>query len=258
MKGITTLSCTLAVAVLFPGCKGPDPSQRIVFLDGAGHFGAGGSVKRGLRSAGYEGEFATFRWQSGLLWGVDHLFAANSDGPARKLVGEIELHRRQHPNGYFALMGLSSASAVILNALEQLPDDIDVDAVVLFQPSVSATRNLAPAVTHVRGNLYATCSQYDGIIGALLATADGGSLPAAGKTGFRVPLTLPASQRQPYTRVVNLPWQKKYRRWGWGGGHVSSTRSSFVKNVIAPHILGTPAPAPPTSDRSDIAFVPKK
>jgi len=240
------LACFLT-GMFMVGCSSADPTKRVVFLDGAGHAGAGLSVHRGLRAAGYDGEFQTFRWQSGLLWGVDHLITARSDGAAQRLADELEMHRRQYPEGYLAVMALSAGSAVVLSALECLPEDIDVDVVVLFQPSVSATRNLAPAMKRVRGRLYATCSSTDAIIGSLLATADGGPLPPAGKIGFRVPLGLPTSHRQPYSRVVNLPWQKKYRKWGWGGGHVTSTSASFVKNVIAQRALqrSDPTTTPP-------------
>ncbi|MCB9850966.1 MAG: hypothetical protein H6817_09720 [Phycisphaerales bacterium] len=227
----------IAITYFATGCASPNPTQRVIFLDGAGHLGAGRSVKSGLRGAGYRGEFKVFHWQSGLLWGVDHLIAARNQHVAQKLADQIEIQRRKYPEGFLSVMGLSAGTGVVLNALALLPDDIDVDSVALFQPSVSATHNLAPAMRHVRGKLYATCSGSDAILGTLLATADGGPLPPAGKIGFRVPLGLPKQDRIPYARVVNLPWRKKYRSYGWGGGHVSSTRSKFVKNVIAPRVL---------------------
>ncbi|HRX85717.1 MAG TPA: hypothetical protein P5572_11930, partial [Phycisphaerae bacterium] len=163
----------------------------------------------------------------------DALAAAETCGTIVRDAAE----RRRHPQGYLGVMGLSAGTAVVVSALELLPNDVQVDYVVLFEPSISATRNLAPAMRHVRGKLYATCSANDGILGTLLATADGGPLPPAGKIGFRVPLGLPAGQRPPYARVVNLPWRSKYRRMGWNGGHVSSTTSKFVELVIAPRML---------------------
>lgn len=245
--GIVALLC--ALGGFAGGCSQADPRDRVIFLDGAGHLGAGGSVKRGLRAAGYHGEFDVYHWQSGLLWGVDHLVAARSTQRAQELADELALQRRRYPSGYLGVMGLSAGTAVVVTALELLPDDIQVDNVVLFQPSISATRNLAPAMRHVRGKLYATCSPTDAILGTLMATADGGPLPPAGKTGFRVPLGLPASQRTPYARVVNLPWRSKYQRMGWGGGHVSSTSAEFVEHVIAPRALARPEPetGPPSA-----------
>lgn len=253
MRSLLSFGCMLSSILAAGGCSAGDPAQRVIFLDGAGHLGAGMSVERGLRAAGYEGEFKVFHWQSGLLWGVDHLVAARSEATAQKLADEITLHRRQFPQGFLAVMGLSAGTNVLLSALELLPEGVQVNHVVLFQPSVSSLRNLAPAMRGVRGRLYATCSPSDMILTGLLTTSDGGPLPAAGKVGFRVPLGLPAAQRQPYVRVVNLPWSSKYSRYGWGGGHVSSTSAAFVRHVVAPRLLQPAAPESDLSRRADTA-----
>jgi hypothetical protein len=237
MQRWARIGVLLAVGSVLAGCKSADPAKQIIFLDGAGHAGAGLAVKRGLNRAGYDGNFDTLRWQSGLLWGVDHLLAARSQRNARKLVREIVDHRRRYPEGFLAVMGLSAGSSVVVSALSQLPPGMQVDSVVLFQSSVSATRNLAPTMRGVRGKLYATCSKSDAILSTLLATSDGGPLPPAGKIGFRVPLGLTPEQRRPYLRVVNLPWRPKYRKLGWRGGHLTATSARFVERVIAPRVL---------------------
>ncbi len=236
MPKVVIIICTLTIAV-FSGCANRDHSQKIVFLDGAGHFGAGLSVEIGLRKAGYNGEFKAFAWTSGLGWGADHLLAAKSSSKAAKLARKISEFRKKHPRGYISVMSLSAGSAVLLSALESLPDNVQVDYVVLFQPSVSDTRNLAPALAHVKGKLYTTCSQSDAILAALPITADGKPAPAAGRMGFRIPADLQNNEKSEYEKVVILPWQAKYREDGWGGGHVSSTKPGFVKRVIAPRIL---------------------
>ena len=236
MPKVVIIICTMAI-VSFCGCANRDHSQKIVFLDGAGHFGAGLSVKIGLRNAGYNGEFKAFPWTSGLGWGADHLLAAKSSHKAAKLARKITEFRKKHPQGYISIMSLSAGSAVLLSALECLPDNVQVDYVVLFQPSVSDKRNLAPALEHIKGKLYTTCSRSDAILAALPITADGKPAPAAGRTGFRIPANLQAKEKTEYEKVVILPWQPKYRKDGWGGGHVSSTKPGFVKRVIAPRIL---------------------
>ena len=231
------IACMLALAIVGGGCASRDPSQRIIFLDGASHCGCGWSVSRGMRAAGFQGEFRGFVWTSFLLWGADHLVAARSPAKADRLARQIIVFRHMHPDGYLALMGLSAGSAVILAALERLPDDVQVDYVVLFQPSVSASRDLGPALRHVKEALYATCSGQDAILAALPVNADGQPGPPAGRTGFRVPLGLTESQRQPYRKVVNVPWRPTYRRYGWGGGHTASTKPRFVQHVLAPRVL---------------------
>jgi hypothetical protein len=75
------------------------------------------------------------------------------------------------------------------------------------------------------------------ILAALPVNADGGSGPPAGRTGFRLPRGLAATQRAAYAKVVNIPWKPSYVAFGWNGGHVPSTSSEFVRSVIAPRMF---------------------
>jgi pimeloyl-ACP methyl ester carboxylesterase len=229
--GLLPTSCLLLLA---SGCASHDPSRKVIFLDGAGNFGAGARIERGLRAAGYDGAFDHFVWTSFLLWGADHLVAARSDLNANRLADDIQKFRRAYPDGYLVLMGLSAGTAVITNALSRLPEGVEVDAVVFFQPSISADADLSAALPHIRHKLYATCSGKDLILSGLLINADGGTGAPAGLGGVRVPRGLPEVRRRAYSKVVNLPWQEKYDLWGWNGGHIGSTAPEFVRRVIYP------------------------
>jgi hypothetical protein len=235
---ITARLAVVCVALpVVTGCTQVDTRERVIFLDGAGHFTAGHSVERGLRSAGFNGEFDTFIWSSFLGWGADQLLAAHDSSKAQELADEIVEFRRENPNGYLSLMALSAGSAVAISALERVPLDIHVDNVVLFEPSVSATRDLSRALRRVQHRMYATCSRKDLILASLLVNADGEPGPPAGRTGFQVPPDLPRSHRMQYRKVVNMPWRERYRKYGWRGGHVDSTSSRFVQHYIAPRML---------------------
>ncbi|MBN1514777.1 MAG: hypothetical protein JXB13_22385 [Phycisphaerae bacterium] len=194
-------------------------------------------MRKGLRSAGYDGQFQNYLWTSFLGWGTDHLLVARSGLMAQGLADRIERLRRDYPDGEIHAMGLSAGTAVILDALARLPEGADVDTVVLFSSSVHANRDLTPALAHVRRTLYSTCSRHDLILSSLVITADGETGPAAGRTGFRIPPNLPKSERSAYAKVVNLPWMPNYAAYGWNGGHVAATRAEFVKHVIAPRVL---------------------
>ena len=228
---------TLAASLCAGGCQPPRQTPVVIFLDGASHFTAGRSVRHGLRLAGYEGDFQNFVWTSFLGWGADHLVVARSKGKANSLARRITRIREHVPDGEIYLMGLSAGTAVVLNALEQLPADVDVDSVVLFSSSVSADRDLSAALRHVRKKLYATSSKEDLILRSVAITADGRRSAPAGRTGFRIPRFLPYGERSIYAKVVNLHWKPAYVAVGWTGGHVSATTSKFVRSVIAPRIL---------------------
>jgi len=232
------LTCSLLVcAILLTGCSSQKPTGHVIFLDGAGHLGSGSSVKRGLRDAGYDGDFHGFVWTSFLLWGVDHLVAARSERNQRRLIDRIKDIRRKDPAGYVAVMGLSAGCAVVMLALENMPDDLMVNDAVFLQPSISSNRDLSRALAHVKGRMIVTSSRRDAILAGMAVNADGGFGRPAGRIGFRIPNSIAPSGRRNYRKLVTIPWKRKYRRLGWGGGHVTVVRSDFIENVIGPYIV---------------------
>lgn len=221
------------------GCAENTRGPVVFYLDGAGWYGSAGSVESGLRKAGYTGEFQRFSWSSFLGPATDHLLAANSTLNAQRLANRIEEARSAHPDAPINVMGLSAGSSVILLALQQLKEGVQVDNVVLFSPSVSSEHNLMKAMRHVKRNLYATTSPHDSILGALPVNADGKGGPPAGRAGFRFPRGAGRETTAAYQRVINVPWQPSYSGYGWSGSHVSVTDREFVAGVIAPRILTT-------------------
>ncbi len=220
------------------GCSTGEPGRAIVFYcDGAGWYTGSARVRAGLREAKYQCEFERFRWSTLLGPGTDHFIAARSSGTARRLARRIEDYHKKHPTADIHLMGLSAGTAVVLNALEQLPTDVKVKHVVLLASSASSTRDLTPSMRRVSGNLYNTVSRTDAILNALVTNADGGSGPPAGRAGFRKPRPGRRDTDAAYRRVINLPWQPAYLAYDWEGGHVTATNPKFIRSVIAPRIL---------------------
>ena len=245
-RRVSALSCrflclgTLAV-LAGSGCGSGLSTPRIIYLDGSFWFSSAGSVKSGLRAAGYDGAFETFTWSTFLGWGADHLVAARSKLRAKVLASRIKTLRRHNPKGEIHLMGLSAGTGLVVKALKELPEGVEVDHVVLFSSSLSARHNLVEALEHVRGRLYATCSGGDMVLASLAVNADGGVGRAAGQRGFVLPEGLSEDEKRQYAKVVNVPWRAGHAGFGWNGGHVRVTRSHFVRSVIAPRILSDAA-----------------
>ncbi len=220
------------------GCStGSAGSTIVYYCDGAGWYSGGPRVKRGLRDAEFDGLFETFTWSTLLGPGTDHLIAARSDLVSARLARRIAKYRKQYPDAKIHLMGLSAGTAVVLGSLEQLPGDVFVQNVVLLSPSVSASRDLVPAMRHVSGCLYATSSRKDGILGPMVVNADGGDGPPAGLNGFKRPRRRRDGTTRAYAHVVNLPWQPAYLAYDWDGGHTSVTSPKFIRSVIAPRLF---------------------
>jgi hypothetical protein len=235
--GFISLCALVGAGGLLGGCSHPTNGPLVIFLDGAGWYSGSSSVERGLRQAGYIGDFETFSWSAYLGPVPDHFLNARSPLIAQRLANKVEEKRAVDPDSPIHIIGLSAGTSLILSALEAMKDDVAVDNVILFSPSVSGEHNLTKAMQHVRRNLYATCSPYDGILKGLPGNADGKGGAPAGLRGFRPPRKSGPRTIAAYDRVVNLPWQPSYAGFGWTGSHVSVTSRDFVASVISPRIL---------------------
>jgi len=228
------------VLVLLGGCAGAglnQPGPTVIFLDGSGWAGSAASVRGGLRAAGFKGNVESFPWTSLLGPVPDHFLVTHKKQKAGQLARHIAARRAAFPRDELHLMGLSAGAAVAVFGLEELPPGVQVDNVVLFEPSISADYDLSDAMAHVRGYLYATSSPNDGVLAGLRLNADGGTGQPAGLYGLRIPSRV--KRYEVYARVVNLPWRPPYTDLGWNGSHTGATNGRFVQNVIAPRILSS-------------------
>ncbi|MBX3394644.1 MAG: hypothetical protein KF841_04705 [Phycisphaerae bacterium] len=220
------------------GCTAESTSNSIVYYcDGAGWYAGSGKVQSGLKQAKFPGRFERYGWSTLLGPGTDHLIAARSTAVAMGLTRRIEKHLREHPEADVHLIGLSAGTAVVLNAIEQLPADVKVSNVVLLSSSASSQRDLTKIMQRVSGCIYNTVSRRDSILSTLTVNADGGEGRPAGAVGFRRPRgTKRPGSDQAYRRVVNLPWKPAYLAYDWDGGHTRVTSSKFIRSVIAPRL----------------------
>ena len=104
-KNPTTIAVLLIMLTL-PGCAvnqavelgPPGRDGRVYYLDGAGGGGGltnwGNGVRDGLKSAGYEGDFVNYRWQSGAGVGVDQVSPVGGGGP--NVADGLGFPRRHH------------------------------------------------------------------------------------------------------------------------------------------------------------------
>jgi len=227
-------------AILFvcaTGCANARSGPIAFYLDGAGWYAGSGSVKRGLITGGFAGDFDAHNWSAMLGPAHDHFVHARSKAVAQRLTDKLVQARKDDPDRLILVLGLSAGTSVVLNAIEQLPDGVHVDHIVLFSSSASSVRDLTPVMEHVSGRLYATYSRHDGILAGLPVTADGRGGPPAGRVGFQYPRKPVDETRDAYDRVINLPWRPAYMAYDWDGGHTSVTHSDFVAAVIAPRVL---------------------
>jgi hypothetical protein len=205
------------------------------------------AVNRGIKEGGFDGTIVTYDWTENDP-GMDALVAWPRNQKEAKIVSEkIAKQRAAMPaDAKFYLLGHSGGTGIAIWALEDLPDNVTVNTVVLMSPAVSPNYDLTRALKHVTGKVYVFSSLTDvivlGVGTTLFGTIDGVKTDAAGRVGFHQP---PQADPAQYKKLVPMPYDTSWFKYGDVGDHIGGMRESFGKNVLAPLILhGT---MPPTN-----------
>jgi hypothetical protein len=272
--GITVFS--VALAVFATGCAVPlkdilpnhaglptplgDSAAReqhgyIYYLDGAG----GGTAKNnwasgvmaGLLAAGYNGAGSMYSWETGkgLLADQDASVKYKRD-KAKGLAKKIEQQQKKYPGEPISILSFSAGAASTIYALEDLPLSVQVDHVVMLGCSMSEDYDLTEALKRIKGRMILYTSSKCELVGfwmKLSGTADRKFHdPGAGLKGFILPPDATAATRKLYAeKVVEIPWQKKEEMDGNSGQHFDNVKMPFIRDYVAPILMGKGIPDPP-------------
>jgi hypothetical protein len=221
----------------------------VYYLDGAGGGGFmwnwDSGVRDGLLAAGYAGSGAMFDWETGLGPLADQASSLSyKRGRAGELALRIHRFKERYPDAPVSLISLSAGAAVAVLTLEALPADCPVDTVVLLGASIAADYDLTAALRHVRGRLYIFTSTRDEVLSDIVpltgtADRDTDGAPAAGLSGFIMPAAATAETSGLYAdRVVTIAWTTDFERDGNYGHHLDNVRAAFIRNRVAPLVIG--------------------
>ena len=238
------------VFVFVAGCadtRKPNRWERygkVYYLDGAGNLGFGqDTVPRALRAAGYRGDFEPVIWTSFSGPLGDQVIRINARIKADELSKRIIRYRRRFPNTPVYIIGLSAGTGVAVWAVENLPNGMMIDDMVLLGSSLASNYDMTKCLRHVKGKVYVLYSSRDAILTGfipLTGTIDGSYfVQPAGLIGLYPPDRASSETRQLYrAKVVNIGWRPSFERYGYAGGHTDATSYAFVKYFIAPKLLG--------------------
>jgi pimeloyl-ACP methyl ester carboxylesterase len=152
-----------------------------------------------------------------------------------KLAERITRLRRSDPQRRILLTGHSGGAGFAVFALEQLPPDVQVDALVMLAPAISPEYDLSAALARVKEAAYTFYSERDSLIlGAgtnTFGTMDGRREASAGMVGFSLP---PTAEPRQYAKLVELPYQSSWARYSNFGDHWGSLHPSFGRKVVGP------------------------
>jgi pimeloyl-ACP methyl ester carboxylesterase len=228
---------------------GSDRYGKAFYLDGAGNLGFGvDTVPQGLQAAGFKGSFQPIIWTTFTGPIGDQVIRLNARLRSDDLTKKIIQYRRSYPEAPVYVIGLSAGTGVAVFALENLPDGVNIDTLVLLGSSLSSTYNMSKALKHVKTKVYVLHSPNDAVLSGFIpvtGTIDGAYLvEPAGLVGLRPAAGLSAEQLRVFReKVVNVAWRPSFERYGYAGGHTDATNFSFVKWYIARELLHISAPA---------------
>lgn len=226
----------------------------IYYVGGAGGGTAknnwAGGVLKGLLAAGYNGAGEVYSWETGkgLMADQDASDQYKRD-KAKSLATQIEQRAKDYPGVPLNVLSFSAGAAPAIFALEDLPETVQVDRIVMLGCSMSENYDLTKALKRIKGKMYLYTSTRDELVGFWMkfsGTADRRFHdPGAGIKGFILPPDATEETRKLYAdKIVAIPWKKKERQVGDNGQHFDNVDPGFIQDYVAPILMGKGVPDP--------------
>jgi pimeloyl-ACP methyl ester carboxylesterase len=226
---------------------GSDGQGLVLVASGVGGFNmCGTSVSRAMRRTHAPCEVRLVLWSHGFgRWHADLTDASHLARHGRELARVVERYRADHPGLPVFLVGKSGGTAVIVQALANLPDDA-VERAVLLAPALSPSYDLTRALRAVRGEVVVFWSPLDVIVLGLgtwlFGTADGIKGVSAGMVGFRPPSALHEDVLKEYAKLRQVRWRPEMARTGHLGGHLGPEIPAFLRRYVVPLLRAANSP----------------
>jgi len=229
----------------------------VVTLDGVGGLNWGPRwLRSGLDAAGVGAAIIIYDWSKGPggMFVGDLVDEARNRAAAGDLGRLVATYVSAMPNRPVTLIGHSGGAAVVVWALETLPEGCQVERAILLAPALAPEYDLSPALGPVRHRMYVMYSKADvGLMAAgtaVFGTMDRHHSVSAGFSGFTLP-SAPAEEAQ-YLKVRQVPWTMGLVKSGHLGGHMGWTTTRFARDFLGPILVGESDPGRPMLVRGPV------
>jgi len=227
------------LVIILPGIEGESELNR--------------DIRRGLVSAGVYRALPIYSWGrpipiAGVLLNQVDFIGNRLEG--LKLARMITEYQDSHPGRPVYVIGHSGGGGVAVFAAEGLPEDRQVDGLVLLSASISSGHDLTKALKRCRGGILNVYNRDDaGMLGfgtVVAGNVDGVHGPSAGLIGFDRPAAGdPQEKKDAYTKVYQLQLTAAMSQGD--NPHAAATRPGFVATYVVPWVLASSWPAGPAS-----------
>jgi len=206
-------------------------------------------IRKGLVEAGIDRALPIHRWGrpipvAGMILNqVDFL---GNRLAAMRIAQMITAYQDAHPGKPVHLIGHSGGGGIAVFAVEALPEDRQVDGLVLLSASISSAYDLTKALKKCRSGVTSFYSRADVgllVIGTIIAgTVDGTHGPGAGAVGFDLPREDAApAKKAAYAKLYQVELTQQMT--GGGDTHTGATSDYFVAEHVAPLLVTQTWPA---------------
>jgi hypothetical protein len=171
---------------------------------------------------------------------VDQLVTANARLRALALADKIQAYAARYPERKINVIALSAGTGVAVWAVENVRGSAHINNLILLGSSLSSDYDMSKALAHIDGQVFVYHSPHDNVLEAVrvVGTIDGKrGVDSAGFVGLHPP-------GGPDSRIVNIPWSRKWLALGWAGAHTDCTNARFVRYELSKHIV---PPSEPTA-----------
>jgi pimeloyl-ACP methyl ester carboxylesterase len=232
--------CILGFATVDLRASAP-PTTRpfLLHLPGiGGHMRIDDLVTQGIVQGGLVAEVRIYDWTNGNP-GMPALAAYDRNRQEAERIAQVlkDLHL-QDPTRKIILSGHSGGAGLAVWALEELPEDVHIDTLLMIAPALSPEYDLSKALRRVSGQAYAFTSTLDPILSfgtRSFGTIDRVKCDAAGHCGFAVPQNaLDAGQ---YRKLRGIAYDSTWLKYGNAGDHIGAMMRPFARAVLAPLLL---------------------
>jgi pimeloyl-ACP methyl ester carboxylesterase len=156
---------------------------------------------------------------------------------ARNVAGQIAGYARDYPGRPITLIGYSGGGGMAILTAESLPEEVELQRIILIAAAISPCYDLSAALAHSRLGLVNFHSPRDwfflGMGTNVFGTIDRCRTVSAGRVGFRDAQGLTVQSE----RIVQIAWTPRWRDdYGHDGGHIGWLSRGWARELLVPWI----------------------
>ncbi len=215
--------------------EGGAPSGRVVLLPGIqSEAWILSPTIQGFRDAGLTRDIEVIEWGSHFPGGLQNLMSYETNRQrASDIAEKIATHRREHPDTPITLVGYSGGGGLAVFVAEALPQDVQLERLILIAAAISPTYDLSTAIDRTAVEVLNLYSPRDRIIlglgTSLFGTMDRSRVTSAGLVGFQDS----SGNALRHDKLRQIGWSSEWRAYGHNGSHTTWLSKRWAANVLA-------------------------